>query len=247
MYTELLAQNNLKDVALKYMELGGSTKDKLAILKERIVKSNPRIYGKNYELPNKIYPITDVKVLMPLNPKTKETHQQFGNSKMPPAVISPRTTNTKSRTLTYDAKKLGATIAPATHYPPENAPTSNVPTSKISGNKNIFYPFPQYGQSQTVAAPPLTPQQAKNVYGKPQPPTRPNVISPVVRNTWEDNKDSIQRKPSMSSPVPPPAPVVVPSSTPTSVLKTTPQAAKGRIIEQANFGIRAFKHDVIRI
>eukprot|EP00826_Nyctotherus_ovalis_P054167 TRINITY_DN7082_c0_g1_i5.p1 TRINITY_DN7082_c0_g1~~TRINITY_DN7082_c0_g1_i5.p1 ORF type:complete len:322 (+),score=50.91 TRINITY_DN7082_c0_g1_i5:501-1466(+) len=237
MYTGLLAQNDAKDIALRYIELGGSAQDKLATLKERIVESNARVYKKDYGLSTPIYPVIDVKVLMPVKPLRKDLPKEVFKQ---PAAFKP---SPQPQSSMYDAKRLGATIAPATYYPPPKSPYNN-PAPQSTGGKHIFYPS-SYKAPGAVAAPPLTPQLPKNMYGKVPPISRPSVISPGVRNTWESQKEVSAGRPSITSPIPPPAPAVMaPSSASSSGVKNTPPTLRGRILDQANFGIRAFKHDV---
>lgn len=241
MYSGLLGQNNVKDIALKYIELGGSSQEKLNILKDRIVESNPQQYKKDYSLGNPIYPIVDVKVLMPIKPLRKESPKDV--FKKPDNRVTPAQNISKQSTSMYDAKRLGATIAPATYYEPPSSAKSYKPIPQPAGGKHIFYPSSHKGPASTVIAPPLTPQLPKNIYGKPPPPTRPSVISPVIGNTWETQKE--QGRLSLTSPVPPPVPTVMaPSSASASMIKSTPPTLRGRILDQANFGIRAFKQDV---
>jgi hypothetical protein len=224
---------------LKYIEFGGSTQDKLIKLKERIVESNPRLYRKDYELPNPIYPIIDVQVLMPVKSLRKES---------PKESVKSNVTSSKPQTSIYDAKHLGATIAPATYYHtqsqlPASKPYNLVPPPPTSG-KNIFYPTSNKPPTTSVVAPPLTPQLPKNIYGKPPPMNKPSVVSPVIRNTWEDQKEVLTGRTSITSPIPPPVPTIMaPSSASASMIKNTPPAIRGRILDQANFGIRAFKQD----
>ena len=62
----MLANNNVKDIALKYLELASHNKETLERLKDRIVGSDPRAFSKNYGVQKFPFPTIEVKVLMPL-------------------------------------------------------------------------------------------------------------------------------------------------------------------------------------
>jgi len=177
---------------------------------------------------------------MPIKPIQKESPKEI--------VKKLNTAPSKPQSSIYDAKRLGATIAPATYYHtksqlPASKPYNPVPPP-ISG-KHIFYPTSNKPPTASVIAPPLTPQMPKNTYGNPPPLSRPSMVSPVIRNTWEDQKEVSTGRTSTISPIPPPAPTVVaPSSASASVIKHSPPTIRGQILDQANFGIRAFKQDV---
>ena len=316
-----MSQNNVKDLALKYIEFAGSKNKQLLILKERIVGSDPRTFMKDYGLANRIYPVVEVKVLMALKadhvreerkvadagpvrkqPSTIAEQMLARPHKAPDSVqpaylsgpvvtpqpppgpvVGPNIARPISRPFaqpfTYDAKKLGATIAQAPNYPPPVVNQNNVvppppmtdapsplsapgprTESAIVSGKKIFYPIARQNQGATFP-PPLVSQQPPPVRPPPsatRPPAAvtapPRPVPPPLaprsvfapEKAEEEKKENIPtpRKPSMASPVPPPPPaVVMPSANAASMIKGTPPPMKGRILEQANFGIRPFKHD----
>jgi len=289
----IIAENGVKDVALKYLELASPNNSQLEELKIRIINSDLFAFSKIYELPRNIYPAMDVKLIKPLKKQTPEKQAKIPAPTAQPAQqikqdqfnIKPKTSGAIQTPFARPQQLIQQTIPkppPSQAYqepiesqtqipPPIARPMAPVPPSrsevfqKATTGAKIFYPVAHVNQSNIpppIQAPPI---QGPPPLRLPPPASRPSTLpprppaakpSPQLQNQREEIKQSPQitnplpiRKPGMTSPKPPPVPtVVVPSATSTAaIIKGTPPPMKGRILEQANFGIRPFKHDVFFI
>lgn len=280
-YADLLAANNVKALALKYIELAGHKKEKLWVLKERIVGSNPRAFARNYGLSKPIYPVVDIRVSSASaaisRPSTAASIESSRQPYIPApaAFVQPRpfaTTAPVPAPVPHVPHGIAGPFArPVPVLPRPQQPIPKLQSSPAAvasphpipppiarpemGGRKIFYPVPQTHSATAVPPPPMAPPQGRSPHFVAPPPRVPPAPPRPAAHAGsppatEEKKDFAMSKrvSGAMSPVPPPPPaVVMPSATPTSIIKGTPPPMKGRFLEQANFGIRPFKHDVFII
>lgn len=187
---------------MKYLELANPTNPNVLRIKERIIGSNPRLFGSIYKLHVAPYPTIEVKVLMPLRgsmqpmvreekkvqkynaalspvqpPKTSEQHISKSMAG-PPPVTGPGM---------FGAGTFVPAARPAERPPPKIEPFTappiipqprTVPPPII--RPPVFNPIAQPVRSPYESPPRLTPYQPP-VMSLPQPtPIQPAVIPPPV-------------------------------------------------------------------
>lgn len=231
-------------MALKYLELANQNNPIVLRIKERIIGSNPRLFGKLYKLRAAPYPTIDVKVMMPLRSQMHSTrvdeskvHQAapMYKTSLSPVTGSIQTAPRQPRSvIPTNPQRPGGMFVPNAHavdnapprtepsiQPPVNPPR---PTPPPIGHKNVFRP-PTYQNRPTYEAPAYQPP-ASTTYPPPtsspyQQPGSSPYRPPAPTSYQHPVAESMPRP----IPIPPPqfrAPVVRPFTRPTEVARPFP-------------------------
>ena len=186
---------------MKYLELANPTNPIILRIKERIIGSNPHLFGQVYKLRAAPYPTIDVKVLMPLRAQMQHTYKEEKKaSPMYKTRLSPKTIH-QPRNPISNPERPGGMFVPRPYLevgsPPKNEPVSNLgmtqprvippPVVRPPAPTNVFRPsaYPKestYDGSvpQPINVPPTT-EYPPSVQGARPMPTPPKFIAPTVR------------------------------------------------------------------
>ena len=184
-------------MALKYLELGNQTNQSILRIKERIIGSNPRLFGQIYKLRSAPYPTIDVKILMPI--KASMSKVQKEEKKSTPMYKKALSPVQPPNTATTHARPVGTIPGPR-------------PVSTIQG-QGMF--VPSSATSTAELAPPkvggFNPSavQPRNV----PPPIRGPVFRPPVV-PYPGPTQSVPQQPSPAYRAPYPQPTYPPSNYP---------------------------------
>jgi hypothetical protein len=197
-YAIALTNSGAKDLALKYLELANPTNPIILRIKERIINSNPRLFGQVYKLRAAPYPTIDVKVLMPLRAQTQHGYKEEKKaSPMYKTALSPKTT--PAPISSPKKSRSGGMFVPNPHStagsPPKNEPISNPtmsqprvvppPVTRPNVPTNVFRST-AYHKEPTYDAPVPQPISTPPVTEYPPPmqgarPTPPKFVAPALR------------------------------------------------------------------
>lgn len=189
---------------MKYLELANQNNPIVLRIKERIIGSNPRLFGKLYKLRTAPYPTIDVKVLMPLKSQIHST--RVDESKVNQAAPMYKTSLSPVPGGTHNAPRQPRSVIPAN---PQRPGGMFVPNPHVMDNAPP--------KTEPIVQPPVNPPRPtpppighKNVFRPPIYQNRPMYEAPEYlppTSTSYPPPSSSHYQPSASSPYRPPAPV----------------------------------------